>query len=74
MVEYSVFRMQWLCSQLAEGWRLEGPAIERASANARTSTFEFMLRGERGCQLLAINDCPEVRRFMQERRIDCVLI
>lgn len=74
MVEYGMVRLQWLHSQLAAGWQLAGPAIERSGGGARTSTFEFMLRGERGCQLLAISDCPEVRRFMQERRIGCVQI
>ncbi|HNP71738.1 MAG TPA: hypothetical protein PKK15_11535 [Kouleothrix sp.] len=77
MIEYDIHRLRWLHTQLAEGWRLEGPVIERLvyrSAVGQVSAFEFVLRHERGCQVLAINDCPEVRSFMSERRLDSVLI
>ncbi len=77
MINYGANRLQWLRAQMADGWRLEGPVIERSvysSASRRTSAFEFVLRHERGCQVLAINDCPEVRSFLSERRLECVCL
>lgn len=77
MVSYGTNRLEWLCAQIANGWRLEGPVIERSvylSASRRASAFEFVLRHERGCQVLAINDCPEVRGFLRERRLDCIFL
>ncbi|HNP85168.1 MAG TPA: hypothetical protein PKK78_03465 [Kouleothrix sp.] len=77
MIDYATGRMQWLRTQLEDGWRLEGPVIERAvylGPHDRVSAFEFMLRHERGCQVLAINDCPEVRNFLDERHLDCIAI
>ena len=77
MIDYGIGRLRWLQAQLAAGWRLEGPVIERSvylGAERRASAFEFLLRHERGCQTLAIGDCPEVRRFLRERRLECVSI
>lgn len=77
MLEYATNRLQWLQSQIAAGWRLDAPVLERAvyvSANDRGSAFEFVLRHERGYQVIAIPDCPEVRRFLQERQLACVAL
>jgi hypothetical protein len=62
---------------MAAGWRLEGPVIERPvyrSAEGQTSAYEFVLRNERGCQVVAVNDCPEVRAFLRERGIDSITL
>jgi hypothetical protein len=77
MMEYSIDRLWWLQSQLAAGWRLEAPVLERSifvSAAGRTSAFEFVLRNERGCQVIAIPDCPEVRHFLRERQLESVIL
>jgi hypothetical protein len=77
MLEYTTNRLQWLQSQIAAGWRLEAPVLERSmyiSADGRTSTFEFVLRHERGYQVIAVPDCPEVRRFLQERQLASVML
>ena len=75
MLEYAISRLQWLRGQLAAGWRLEAPVIERPiyrGAVAQTSAFEFVLRDERGCQAVAVVDCPEVRLFLKERGLERV--
>jgi hypothetical protein len=42
------------------------------SSSGRTSAFEFVLRHERDCQVIAVTDCPEVRHFLQERQLECI--
>ena len=75
MLEYTTNRFQWLQSQIAAGWRLEGPVLERAVyINGRASAFEFILRHERDCQVIAVPDCPEVRDFLQERQLASVAL
>jgi len=72
MLEYTTNRFQWLLNQIAAGWRLEGPVLERSvyiSANGRASAFEFILRHECDCQVIAVPDCPEVRDFLRERQL-----
>jgi len=59
------------------GWRLEAPVIERPAYNTTTglvSAFEFVLRHERGCQVVAVHDCPELRAFLRERGLECITI
>ena len=76
-MEYATTRLQWLQSQIAAGWRLEGPVIERPiylNASGRTSAFEFVLSHERGCQVVAVPDGPEVRHFLHERQLESVAI
>lgn len=77
MTEYSTNRLDWLRSQIAAGWQLEAPVLERAvylSVDGRTSAFEFVLRCERGCQVVAVPDCAEVRSFLQERQIASIVL
>lgn len=77
MMDQSIDRLWWLQNQIAAGWRLEAPVLERSifvSAEDRTSAFEFVLRHERGCQVIAIPDCPEVRHFLRERQLECVVL
>jgi hypothetical protein len=77
MLEYTTNRLQWLQSQIAAGWRLEAPVLERSvyiSANDRASAFEFVLRHERGYQVIAVPDCPEVLHFLQERQLTSVVL
>ena len=31
----------------------------------QVSAFEFVLRHERGCQAVAVHDCPELRSFLR---------
>jgi hypothetical protein len=59
------------------GWRLEAPVIERpayATSTGQISAFEFVLRHERGCQVVAAHDCPELRAFLRERGLACSVI
>ena len=77
MPEYTTNRLQWLQSQIAAGWRLEAPVLERSvyvGTNDRANAFEFVLRHERGCQVVTIPDCPEVRHFLQERQLASVAL
>jgi len=77
MPEYTTNRLQWLQSQIAAGWRLEAPVLERSvyiGADNRASAFEFVLRHERGCQVIAVPDCPEVRHFLQEQQLASVVL
>jgi hypothetical protein len=77
MLEYTTNRLQWLQSQIAAGWRLEAPVLERSvyvSADGRASAFEFVLRHERDYQVIAIPDCPEVRDFLQEQQLASVVL
>jgi hypothetical protein len=77
MPEQTTNRLQWLLSQLSAGWRLEAPVIERPAPYNETgqvSAFEFILRHERGCQVVAVHDCAELRSFLQERGLDCIAL
>jgi hypothetical protein len=77
MSEQTTHRLQWLLSQMAAGWRLEAPVIERPasySANGQASAFEFILRHDRGCQVVSVHDCPELRSFLHERGLECTTI
>ncbi|KPV52259.1 hypothetical protein SE17_16550 [Kouleothrix aurantiaca] len=77
MVDEATGRLQWVYAQLAAGWRVEGPVIERAvyrGQHERASVFEFVLRHERGCQAMAVNDCPEVRSFIRERQLASIAL
>ena len=76
MFEYTTNRLQWLMEQMRAGWRRDAPVIERPSyaGAGRTSAFEFLLRHERGCQVIAVQDCSEVRAFMQERGLSSIAI
>lgn len=77
MVEYTTSRLQSLQSWIAAGWRLEAPVLERVvyiGSGGRTSAFEFVLRYEPGYQVIAIPDCPEVRRFIRERQLESIAL
>ncbi|NOK59546.1 MAG: hypothetical protein GFH27_549285n70 [Chloroflexi bacterium AL-W] len=68
MVTMAIERLEWLKWQLAQGWRVESPVIERTlyySLPGQESTFEFILRHEQGCQVVAIPDCPELHTFIK---------
>ena len=77
MLEQTTNRLDWLLGQMNAGWRLEAPVIERPAYNTTTglvSAFEFVLRHERGCQVVAVHDCPELRAFLRERGLECIAI
>jgi hypothetical protein len=70
-------RLAWLERQIAGGWWLEAPVLERPAYHGtmgRTSAFEFILRHDGGCQVIAVPDCPELRSFLRERDIDVVIV
>ncbi|HEU5014922.1 MAG TPA: hypothetical protein VFT66_20540 [Roseiflexaceae bacterium] len=72
MTTISTDRLEWLRHQLSRGWRVEGPVIERAMfywVPHPTSAFEFVLRHEDGCQVVAVPDCPALRSFIRERAL-----
>jgi len=77
MSELTTNRLDWLKGQIDAGWRLEAPVLERPvgySASGQASAFEFVLRHERGCQAIAVHDCPELRAFLEERELECIAI
>jgi hypothetical protein len=77
MFTYATERFRWLQDQLAGGWRLKTPIIERPiyyDADGAISAFEFVLRHERGCQAVVIPDCPELRSFLHDRELDVVML
>jgi hypothetical protein len=77
MSEQTTNRLDWLLGQIKAGWRLEAPVIERPayfSTAGQVSAFEFVLRHERGCQVVAVHDCPELRAFLRERGLECIAI
>jgi hypothetical protein len=76
MSEQTTNRLDWLLGQINAGWQLEAPVIERAAYNTigQVSAFEFVLRHERGCQVVAVYDCPELRSFLRERGLECITI
>jgi hypothetical protein len=56
---------------------LEAPVIERPvyrDTSGRASAFEFILRHERGCQVVAVPDCPELHSFLDEHGIEVVVL
>ena len=68
-------RLEWLKWQLAQGWRVESPVIERTlyySVPGQDSTLEFILRHENGYQVVAIPDCPELQTFIKEQALAVV--
>lgn len=70
MTTRSTDRLEWLRHQLLQGWRVEGPVIERTvfySTPHPTSAFEFVLRHSDGCQVVAVRDCPALRSFIREQ-------
>ena len=77
MPERTTDRLEWLKGQIQAGWQLEAPVIERPvfyTASGLVSAFEFVLRHERGCQVIAIHDCPELLAFLRERGLECIAI
>ena len=77
MIEQTTNRLTWLVGQMRDGWRLEAPVIERPAyrgAGDQASSFEFVLRHDRGCQVVAVHDCPELRAFLHERGLECTAI
>jgi hypothetical protein len=77
MSEQTTNRLDWLLGQMNAGWLLEAPVIERPAyynTTGQVSAFEFVLRHERGCQVVAVHDCPELRAFLRERGLECIAI
>jgi len=75
MAAFATERLNWLKQQLASGWRVEAPVIERAalySARGQVSALEFILRHDQGCQVVAVPDGPEVRSFLSEHALSTV--
>lgn len=75
MAAFATERLSWLKQQLESGWRVEAPVIERAalySARGQLSAYEFILRHEQGCQVIAVPDSPEVRSFLSEHALSVV--
>jgi hypothetical protein len=70
-------RLNDLMGRMREGWTLMAPVIERADyhgSSSPTSAFEFVLRHELGCQVIAVPDCPQLRQFLDERGLDVVAL
>jgi hypothetical protein len=77
MSEQTTNRLDWLLGQMNAGWQLEAPVIERMAyydATGEVSAFEFVLRHERGSQVVAVHNCPELRSFLQERGLECTTL
>ena len=77
MSEQTTNRLDWLLGQINAGWQLEAPVIERPvnyNTAGQASAFEFVLRHERGCQVVAVYDCPELRAFLRERGLECIAL
>ena len=77
MPEQTTDRLDWLRGLLEAGWRLEAPVIERPvyyAASGQVSAFEFVLRHDRGCQVIAVHDCPELHAFLRERGLECIAL
>ena len=75
MIAFAVDRLDWLKRQIAQGWRVEAPVIERAASygtHIQASAFEFVLSHERGCQVIAVPDCPELHSFLHEQALPVV--
>ena len=72
MMTTSTDRLEWLRQQIMQGWRVEGPVIERAvfyRTPHPVSAFEFVLRHDDGCQVVAVPDCPALRSFIREQAL-----
>jgi hypothetical protein len=68
-------RLDWLKRQIAQGWKIDVPVIERMVAYGfagQENALEFILRHEKGCQVIAVPDGPEVRVFLQENAFTTV--
>ena len=77
MSEQTTNRLDWLLGQMKAGWLLEAPVIERPvsyKTAGQVSAVEFVLRHERGCQVVASYDCPELRSFLRERGLECIAL
>jgi hypothetical protein len=77
MPEQAAIRLLWLQRQITSGWHLIAPVIERPARQENgepISTFEFVLRNERGCQAVVVRDCPEVRAFLRDRELDSIVL
>jgi hypothetical protein len=75
MMAFATARLDWLKHQIAQGWRVEAPVIERFAsyhADDRAPAFEFILRHEHGCQAVAVPDCPELRSFLLEHSLSTI--
>ncbi|MDQ2997518.1 MAG: hypothetical protein M3R61_10730 [Chloroflexota bacterium] len=51
-----------------------GRAAGQLQHGRQVSAFEFVLRHERGCQVVAVYDCPELRAFLRERGLECIAL
>jgi hypothetical protein len=77
MVEYQPDRLDWLHQQLARGWCLKPPALERA-ATVHTedlmSVFDFVLTHEQGYQVITVSDSHELREFLTKYDVGVVAV
>lgn len=70
-------RMALLLRQLQLGWQVEAPVIERVvftGPHGLASAFEFVLRNEHTCQVIAVPNCDEIQRFLRERTLTVVAL
>jgi hypothetical protein len=68
-------RLNWLKRQIAQGWTIDVPVIERVTSYGfvgQENALEFILRHEEGCQVVAVPDGPEVRVFLKENAFTTV--
>lgn len=74
MTASALDRLEWLKRQIALGWQVEAPVIERATERPSdySLAYEFILRHDRGYQVIAVPDCPELQRFIREHALGVV--
>ena len=77
MATFAAQRLDWLKQQLAHGWQIDTPVIQRPvrqGFRAQPSAYEFILRQEWGCQVVAVPECPEVQHFLSEHDLGVVTL
>ncbi len=70
-------RLDWLMRQMSQGWRVEAPVIERmvyTGASEQASAFEFVLRHDGAMQVVAVPDCPELHRFLEQHMLSVITL
>ena len=61
-----------LLRRLETGWRIEEPLLQRTvlhGADGRASVLEVVIRKDGERRVIALDDDPDVGRFLEERRL-----
>lgn len=77
MVTFGAQRLDWLKRQIEQGWQIEQPVIQRAvlaGVTHQPAAYEFVLRQEYGCQVVAVPECPEVAHFLHEHALPVIIL